>query len=72
MEIMAVLALIEKGITIANILIAAGQSAAPALDSIINLVRGTREGAVTQQDLDKTEALLDTLIADFNTELPAA
>lgn len=70
MEIMAVLALVAKGISVATALIGAAQSAEPALKAIADLVTGAQKGAVTQGDLDKTEALLDSLIEDFNIELP--
>lgn len=70
MDITAILTLVSKGITIANALIEAGQNAAPALTAIGNLVTGAKKGAVTQEELDKTEALLDALIADFNVDLP--
>ena len=61
-----ILRLVEKGITIATALIQAGQSAAPALESLGKLVSGQREGTVTAEELDATERLLDSLIADFN------
>ena len=68
MEAAAILALVEKGVTIATALIAAGQSAAPAYQAIVNLFN--RETPIAQADLDKTEAVLDALIDQFNVELP--
>ena len=68
MDAAAILALVEKAIGIASSLIIAGQSAAPAYQALINLFN--RSGAITQTDLDKTEAVLDALIDEFNVPLP--
>lgn len=70
MDIMAILALVAKGISVATTLIDAAESAEPALTAIAGVVSGAQKGTVTQADLDKTEALLDSLIDDFNTDLP--
>lgn len=70
MDIIAILALVEKGITIAEALLSAGQSAVPAFDALKNLITGAKAGTVTQEQLDATETLLDQLIADFNLDLP--
>lgn len=70
MDILAVLALITKGITIAQALLAAGQSAVPAFDALKNLISGAQSGSVTQAQLDQTEALLDQMVDDFNLDLP--
>jgi hypothetical protein len=64
----SVLALIEKTMTIANALIAAGQSAEPAIKALFGAVRGDPT-ALTQAEIDKTDAILDKLIADFNLEI---
>lgn len=72
MDIVAILALVAKGITVATALLEAGQSAAPALAALTKLVTGAQTGAVTKAQLDATEAVLDSLIADFNVELPPA
>lgn len=71
MDIMAVLLLIEKGIAVAEVLIAAAKDAGPAFQAIKDLITGAKKGTVTDQQLTDTEALLDSLIADFNTDLPA-
>jgi hypothetical protein len=68
MEAAAILALVEKGITIGSALLAAGMSAAPAFAAIGKLF--DRETAITQSDLDETEAVLDALLDQFNIELP--
>lgn len=70
MEIAAILALVLKGVSVVTALIEAGKSAAPALIAIKDLVTGAQKGDVTQAQLDQTEAVLDSLIADFNEELP--
>lgn len=72
MDIVAILALVAKGIAVAQALLDAGQTAAPALLAIKDVITGAQTGTVTQADLDKTEAVLDQLIADFNVELPPA
>lgn len=66
MNIAAILLLIQKGVTIAEALIAAGQTATPAFNVIKNLISGAQKGAVSDDDLDITEAQLDQLIEDFN------
>ena len=68
MDAAAILVLVEKAIGIASSLIIAGQSAAPAYQALINLFN--RSDAITQDDLDKTEAVLDALIDEFNIPLP--
>jgi hypothetical protein len=70
MDPMTILSLVEKGITVVSMLVAAGQNAAPAITALKELVTGARKGSVTDADLDKTEAILDGLIDDFNLELP--
>jgi len=66
MDAAAIFAIIEKGLTVVGTLIAVGQSATPALQALSKLVAGAQVDEVTQEDLDKTEALLDSLLADFN------
>jgi len=70
MDPLTIIALVSKGITIAQALIDAGQSAAPAISALVALVSGHKAGTLTQDELDKSEALLDSLVADFNLELP--
>lgn len=72
MDVLAILALVEKGIGVAEVLIAAAKDAGPALTAIKGLVTGAKNGKVTDQQLADTEALLDSLITDFNTDLPPA
>jgi hypothetical protein len=70
MDVAAILALVTKGISIANALIMAGQSAAPAFAALQNLFKG--KATITQADMDSTDAVLDALLDDFNLELPPA
>lgn len=69
MDIVAILALIGKGLTVAEALMSAGQQAEPAITALIKLVNGAQQGTVTDDDLTQTEALLDQLIADFNLDI---
>lgn len=66
MDVAAVLALVLKGIGVIEALIAAGQSVAPAIKVISDLIAGAQAGEVTDQQLADTEAQLDVMIADFN------
>lgn len=68
MDITAIFALIAKGISVATNLLEAGKAAAPALQALENLVKGAQAGTVTDQDLADTEALLDGMIAEFNSD----
>lgn len=70
MDIATILALVEKGMTVIGALIAAGESAAPAISAISNLVTGAKAGTVTDDQLDATEKLLDDQIAQFDLEIP--
>lgn len=73
MEILAVLALVSKGIAVAEALLAAGQTAAPAFQAIKDLITGSsKPGGPTQEEMDVTEQTLDGLIADFNLPLSPA
>ena len=69
MDAMAIFAMVEKGLTVIGQLIAAGQSAAPAIEALGSLISGAKTGSVTDDDLARTEALLDGLIADFNADM---
>lgn len=72
MEVAAVLLLIEKGVTIVSALVAAGQSAAPAIAALLKLVKGANAGTLTPEEMAATDALLDQQLADFNADLPGA
>lgn len=70
MDIMAILALVLKGVSVVEAVVAAGQEAAPAITAIKDLITGAQNGSVTQAQLDSTEATLDAMIDDFNLDLP--
>lgn len=69
MDIAAIFALIAKGLTVVEAVVAAGEEAAPAIKALYNLVTGAQNGAVTDDQLEQTEALLDQMITDFNLDL---
>jgi hypothetical protein len=69
MDISAILAVIARGIEVAEALVQAGRDVAPALVAIKNLASNSNP---TQADLDSTEAVLDGLMAEFNSDLPPA
>lgn len=69
MNAMAILALVAKGLTIADVMIATGKSAAPALAVVKRLVMGGIAGTVTDEQLEKDEAALDGLIDRFNAPI---
>ena len=69
MDIMAILALVSKGLSVISTLEQVGQTVAPAVKVIADLVSGAQEGTVTAEQLAATEALLDKLISDFNEPL---
>lgn len=72
MNFLAILAIVEKGMTVISALIAAGQEAGPAIKVITNLVTGAKAGTVTDDELNTTEASLDSMIDDFNLDIPEA
>jgi hypothetical protein len=69
MDIAAILALVQKGLSVASAIYEAGKNAAPAIQAISALVTGAQKGTVTDEEIAATEALLDQLIADFNVEI---
>lgn len=69
MDIVAVLALIAKGVGIIDTLVTIGENAAPAITVVKNLITGAQAGTVTDAELAATEATLDSMIADFNTPM---
>jgi len=70
MDIALVLDLVMKGLSVANTLITVGKNAIPAIDAVKELIAGAQSGTLTDADLDKTEAVLDALIEDFNKPIP--
>lgn len=70
MDIAAIFALVAKGLTVIEAVVAAGEEAAPAIKALYNLVTGAQSGTVSDDQLEQTEALLDQMITDFNLDLP--
>ncbi len=68
MNVEAILAIIEKTVKVSNALIQAEQSAEPAIRALISFARGVKD-APRQADIEKTDARLDKLIADFNLDI---
>ena len=69
MDIAAVLDLVTKGLGVINTLVTVGENALPAINAVRDLVTKAQAGALTDDDLSKTEAVLDALIAEFNKPL---
>ncbi len=69
MDIMAILELVSKGLTVVSMIEQAGQTVAPAVKVIADLVTGASAGTVTAQQLTDTETALDKMISDFNLPL---
>lgn len=69
MDIVAIMALIVKGLGVVETLVEAGESAAPAIKVLIGVATGAQQGTVTDDELTAAETLLDSLVADFNTPI---
>ncbi len=66
MDILAILGLVSKGLSVAETLWTAGKDVMPAIKVVTKLVTGAQEGTTTPEELDTTEKTLDAMIADFN------
>lgn len=66
MDPLTIIAMITKGLTIADMAITAGKSAAPIIKAILGLSQAAEDGTVTDEQLAEIEALLDAEIAEFN------
>lgn len=69
MDIVAILALIAKGVGVIDTLVTIGQNAEPAIKVVKDLITGAQAGTVTDSDLTATETALDAMIADFNAPM---
>ncbi len=69
MDILAILDLVSKGLSVISTLETVGQSVLPAVKVVADLVTGAQAGTVTSQQLTDTEATLDSMIAAFNAPL---
>lgn len=70
MNAAAIIALVTKGLSIAEQLWENRDLALKAIQSITNIVKSFNGGTVTQADIDQTEADLDALLDEFNAPLP--
>ena len=70
MDIAAVMALIIKGLGIAETLVAAGQEAAPTIKTLVSIATGAQQGSITAEQLLAAEDELDAQIAEFNAPIP--
>lgn len=69
MDVVSIIELITKAITIAEALIEAGQTAAPAFKAIADLASGAQNEDITDEQLQTTEDVLDGLVSQFNLEM---
>lgn len=69
MDYIAIFAMVQKGISIAQALIDASKDASPALAAIKNLMTGAQEGDITDEQLLAIEEILDAQIAEFNLDI---
>lgn len=69
MDVVAVMALIKKGLGVAETLYETGKSAAPTIRVLTGIVTGAEHGTVTDDELTAAETLLDSQIDDFNTPI---
>lgn len=66
-----ILEIIAKGFTLIEALRAATEAASPAIRAMFELIEKNQSGAeVTEEDLAKVEAELDSQLAAFNAPLP--
>lgn len=66
MDVLAIINLIAKGISVVEMAITAGRNAIPAIEAVKTLVTGAQDGTITDAMLDDIEAKLDAQIAEFN------
>lgn len=66
MDPMMILALVERGISVASMLLTAGKDAAPVLGRLLNITQGAQAGTITDEQLAAEQAFLDSQIEEFN------
>ena len=69
MDVLAILSLVAKGLSVAETLYTAGSNALPAIKVVAGLVTGAQQGTVTADELTATEKALDAMIEDFNSPI---
>lgn len=65
-----VFALLEKGLRLMPLLIAAGADIVTLVERLGNLAKAGADGKVTDEELAALEADLDAKLAEFNAPLP--
>lgn len=65
----ATVALIIKGLGIAETLVEAGISALPTIKTLWNIATKSQEGTISADDLAQAEAELDAQIDEFNAPI---
>ena len=66
MDVIAILGLVAKGVSVIEMLIDAGRNAAPAIKVVKDAITGAQAGTITDDELLALEAQLDSQIAEFN------
>lgn len=66
MDMSAILALLEKGLTILPMLVSAGVDIAQTVEKLSGLASAAQTGTVTDEQVTDVETHLDAQIADFN------
>ena len=69
MDVMAILALVQKGLSIVEAIYEAGKDAAPAIIALKDLITGAQNDTITDEQIAGIEALLDQMISDFNLDI---
>lgn len=69
MDVMAIISIISKAVSVAELAIEAGKSAIPAITVIKKLITGAEQGTITPDELTALEADLDAQIDEFNAPL---
>ncbi len=69
MDLMTIIALVAKGLGVVTALAEAGKNVVPAVTAIKNLVNSTKDGTVTDAEVDATDAQLDAMLTKFDLPL---
>jgi hypothetical protein len=69
MDMAAILALLEKGITLLPTLVSAGIDITQTVEKLVNLTSSAQAGTVTAEQLADVETELDAQITDFNAPM---
>jgi hypothetical protein len=69
MNILAIMAVVAKGIDLATKFIAIGKNAVPVLESVGGLIASAQAGTVTDAELTATDQSLDAMLDEFNAPI---